>query len=78
MDTILNITSTVDNITILVENYSSGPMDVSIKTSKPDISNHGFCIVQMRSIALEYNSDDKLSYDTQTRKFLTIVLLQNQ
>jgi len=73
----LHIASAVDCITVLVENYSSEPVDESFKTSKPDISNHGFGIAQMRSIAIKYNGDIQPSFNPLTGKFSLNVLLQN-
>lgn len=75
---LLHISSEVDYVKVLVENYSGKPVDASFSTSKPDKSNHGFGIAQMRSIALKYNGDVQPKYDIQTGKFSLNVLLEQQ
>jgi hypothetical protein len=74
---LLHISSAVDYITVLVENYSSGPVDENFKTSNLDTSNHGFGIAQIKSIAHKYNGDVQPNYNPQTRKFSLLVMLQN-
>jgi hypothetical protein len=39
---LLDITSKSDYISILIENYASGPIYEDLWTSKPDNKNHGF------------------------------------
>jgi hypothetical protein len=66
---LLHISSEVDYVKVLVENYSGKPVDASFSTSKPDKSNHGFGIAQMRAIALECNGDFQTKFNIQTGKF---------
>jgi hypothetical protein len=74
---LLDITSKSDYISILVENYASGPIYEDLRTSKPDNKNHGFGIAQMKAVAHKYNGDLQAVYDLETRRFSLKVLLKN-
>ena len=75
---LVHISSASDYISIFVENFASGPVDVSFRTSKRDKSNHGFGIVQMKSIAQKYFGDVQLDFNSETGKFSLNILLKNQ
>ena len=74
----LNVASASDYISVVVENYSSGPVNDAFRTSKPDEKNHGFGITQMRAIAKKYMGDVQPSYDQATGRFSLQVLLKNK
>jgi len=74
---ILNMTNVADYITLHVENYASASVRSDFKTSKSDKKNHGFGLMQMRSIAAKYNGDMYPRYNLETGKFTLSVLLRN-
>jgi len=73
----LNISRTGDYISIIVENYASGPIYENFQTSKQDKKNHGFGIAQMNEITLKYDGSFRPSYDPDTRKFSLKIMLKN-
>jgi len=75
---LLDITNKSDYLSILVENYSSGPIYEDFQTSKPDNENHGFGIAQMKDVALKYKGDIQPIFDSDTKRFSLKVLLKNQ
>ena len=75
---VLDIASASDYISILVENYTSGPIYEDFRTLKPDKNNHGFGIAQMKAITLKYNGDFHPNYDHATGKFSLKILLKNK
>ncbi|MDR1156792.1 MAG: GHKL domain-containing protein [Oscillospiraceae bacterium] len=75
---LLRITNTSGNVSVLVENFVSGPVDVSFRTSKPDKGNHGFGLAQIKAIAHKYDGDVTPHWDPKDGKFSLKVLLQNR
>ena len=74
----LNIAGTTDYISIIVENFTSEPVNEGFRTSKPDKDNHGFGIMNMKSIAQKYDGDIKPVFSPETGKFSLMVLLRNR
>jgi len=75
---LLRIASAADYISILVTNFSSGPVYEDFRTSKTDKYDHGFGIPQMRAIAQKYEGDIQPSYDRETGEFSLKLLLKNR
>jgi uncharacterized protein YoxC len=74
---VLHISSTNGYIKVIVENSASVPIDEHFQTSKPDQSNHGFGISQMRSVAEKYTGDIQPNFNSNTGRFTLNVLLKN-
>jgi len=74
----LDFIGTSDYISILVENYSTGPVYDDFRTSKPEVKNHGFGIEHMKEIVKKYNGDVHPDYNPETCKFTLEILLQNK
>ena len=74
----LIISRKADYISILVENYASGPIYEDFRTSKQDKQDHGFGLEQMREVTEKYSGSFRPSYDSTTRRFSLKVLLKNQ
>lgn len=72
----LNIESKSALISVIVENFTSGPVHADFRTSKQDEVNHGFGITQMRSIAEKHGGDIHPMYESETGKFTLNVLLK--
>jgi len=75
---LLNIGRTDEIISIVVTNSSSGPMEHDFRTTKSDKRNHGFGLVQLRSIAQKYDGNVNPSYDRKTEQFMLKILLKNR
>lgn len=74
---LLNIASESDYLHILVENPMSGLVDGNFETSKPDKSNHGFGLAQMRAVAQKYDGYIHPAFNSEIGRFSLIVLLKN-
>ncbi|MDR2600051.1 MAG: GHKL domain-containing protein [Oscillospiraceae bacterium] len=74
----INISRTVDYISIVIENFTEGPIYDDFQTTKPDKKNHGYGIVQMRDIAQKYNGLLQPTYNLEEKKFTLKILLKNQ
>jgi hypothetical protein len=73
----LEISRVSDYILILVENFTSCSIDENFRTAKPDKSNHGFGIAQMKAIAGKYNGNFKLVNDPKTGRVSLKILLES-
>lgn len=73
----LHIASVSEHISIFCENCASGPIDENFQTTKPDKSDHGFGITQMRDVAQKYSGDVLPNYDRETGKFSLKILMKN-
>ncbi|MCL2222978.1 MAG: GHKL domain-containing protein [Oscillospiraceae bacterium] len=74
----LRIDTTSDCISIYIENYASEPVNKNFETSKPDKTNHGFGINQMRAIAEKYGGSVIPNYDVERGKFTLNIMLINR
>ncbi|MDR2590569.1 MAG: GHKL domain-containing protein [Oscillospiraceae bacterium] len=74
----LNISRTAEYIFILVENQTTGPVCEDFQTTKPDKKNHGYGMMQMKSISTKYNGSFLPSYDLENNKFTLKIMLKNQ
>ena len=74
----LNLNSTSDYISMIVENYSTGPVYGDFRTSKKDKINHGFGMEHMKEITKKYDGDAYPKYNPETHKFTLKILLKNK
>jgi len=74
----LNVSRVADYISIIVENYASGPIHEDFQTSKSDKRNHGHGMTQMKDVAEKYKGSFQPSYDEKQKRFSLKIMLQNQ
>ena len=74
----LNMQSSVNFVSVIVENYASGLMHDDFQTTKQDKVNHGFGMKQMSDVALKYGGDFRPEYDCKNMRFSLRILLKNR
>ena len=74
----VNISRAVEYISIFIENNATGLIYNDFQTTKPDVKNHGFGMIQMMEVAQKYNGSLRPSYDSQLKKFTLKGMLKNQ
>ena len=75
---LFNMGRTADYISILIENYTGGPVYNDFQTTKPDKSDHGFGMTQIKEIVAKYNGSFQPFYNIEEEKFTLRVMLKNQ
>jgi sensor histidine kinase regulating citrate/malate metabolism len=74
----LSMSRVTDYISIIVENFASGPIYGGFKTSKPDVKNHGFGMTQMMEMTKKYNGSFRPLYNDEVKKFSLKIMLRNK
>ncbi|MCL2821448.1 MAG: GHKL domain-containing protein [Oscillospiraceae bacterium] len=75
---LLNLGRTADYISVLIENYSGGPVYEDYQTTKPDKNDHGFGMTQIKEVVTKYNGSFQPYYDSVEGKFTLRVMLKNK